>query len=172
MRVRTTAAVLLIGVAVAGCADNRNPNEVIPSTTGGGVTTSAASTSEAEVTTSAAVTTGPAPVPETLELGPDANGQVVRLAIGQSLTVWLASNPSTGYAWDLAMLDQNIVKQDGGAEYEQDPSPDGMVGVGGKALWTFTAVAPGATRLQLQYRRAWEQGVPPAETFTLDLSVA
>ncbi|MEU0539281.1 protease inhibitor I42 family protein [Nocardia sp. NPDC005978] len=168
----TLTVLLAAGLAAAGCGDNRNPNEVVASTTGAAVTSAPATTSEAAVTASPVVTTGEAPVPDPLRLGPDANGQVVRLAVGQSLSVWLAANPSTGYAWDVAMLDQNIVKQNGGAEYEQDPSPDGMVGVGGKTLWSFTAVAPGATRLQLQYRRAWEQGVPPAETFTLDLSVA
>lgn len=177
MRVRKPLAVLMLGVALTGCGDNRNPNEVDPSassTTTAAVTTSGAAvtatTSAGPVTTSA-VTTSAQPAAETVKVGKDADGQVIRLAIGQRLEVQLAANPTTGYAWQLATLDQNIVKQDGGIEYEQDPSPDGMVGVGGKSLLKFTAVAPGATRLLLEYRRSWEQGVEPAERFTLDLSV-
>ncbi|MFB8008733.1 protease inhibitor I42 family protein [Nocardia sp. NPDC056000] len=146
---RIPLAVVMLGLALAGCGGNDNPNEVRPTTT-----TSAAHH-----------------VPDPVVAAKDQDGKDIPLTVGQGLTVKLAANPTTGYLWQLAELDQNIVKQDGGMEYEQDPSPNGMVGVGGTAIFRFTAQAPGATRLVLEYRRPWEQGIDPAERFTLNLKV-
>ncbi|MFF2552099.1 protease inhibitor I42 family protein [Nocardia sp. NPDC058058] len=149
MRVRVSLAVVLLGLALAGCGGNDNPNEVRPTTT----------SSVAQ----------PAPGPVTA--GKEQDGKEIPLALGQGLTVRLAGNPTTGFLWQLTELEQNIVRQDGGMEYEQDPSPNGMVGVGGTSIFKFTAQAPGATQLVLEYRRPWEQGIDPAERFTLNLKV-
>ncbi|WP_405132660.1 protease inhibitor I42 family protein [Nocardia sp. NBC_01388] len=149
VRVRTPLAVVMLGLALAGCG-NSNPNEV------------------AATTTSSAADPAPAPV----TVGKDADGKDIPLRVGQGLEVRLAANPTTGFAWQLAELDQNTVKENGGAEYQQDPSPGGMAGVGGQTTWKFTATAPGATHLLLEYRRSWEQGVPAAETFALNLTVS
>ncbi|MRH89014.1 peptidase inhibitor I42 [Nocardia sp. SYP-A9097] len=146
---RTPLAVVMLGLALTGCGNNANPNEVPPTTT-----TSAAQH-----------------VSEPVTAGKDQDGKDIPLAIGQGLTVRLTANPSTGYLWELTQLDQSMVRQDGGAEYEQDASPRDMVGVGGTSIWRFTARAPGATRLVLEYRRPWEQGIEPAERFTLNLNV-
>ncbi|MFE3256329.1 protease inhibitor I42 family protein [Nocardia sp. NPDC059091] len=108
---------------------------------------------------------------EPVRVGADSDGKDVSLAVGQGLIVTLEANPTTGYAWMLGGLDQNVVKQNGSPEYEQDPNPDGKVGVGGKSVSNFVAVAAGSTRLSLEYKRAWEQGVEPAKSFTLNLTV-
>lgn len=156
MRVRLPLLVLLAGMAVAACGHS-NPNEAKPvSATSVAVTTAVQATSDAH----------PA-----LTLGADKDGQNVTLAVGQGLIVTLDANPTTGYAWVVGSLDQNVVKQNGSPEYEQDPNPDGMVGVGGKSVLNFVAAAPGATTLVLEYKRAWEQGVEPAKRFTVNLTV-
>ncbi|WP_067569570.1 protease inhibitor I42 family protein [Nocardia acidivorans] len=149
MRVCASLAVVLLGLALTACGDNGNPNEVRPTTT------------------SSAARQAPEPV----VAGRDQNGTDIALTVGQGLTVRLAANPSTGYMWQLAQLDRNMVEQTGGTEYEQDPSPNGMVGVGGTSIWKFTAKSTGATRLVLEYLRPWEQGVDPTERFTLNVNI-
>ncbi|GAB0101240.1 hypothetical protein JMUB6875_02040 [Nocardia sp. JMUB6875] len=148
--------VLLAGLAVSACGHS-NPNEAqLVSATSVAITTAVQATSDAH----------PA-----LSVGADSDGKDLTLAAGQGLIVTLDANPTTGYAWVLGSLDQAIVKQNGSPEYEQDPNPDGRVGVGGKSVLNFVAVGSGATRLVLEYKRAWEQGIEPAKRFTLNLTV-
>jgi predicted secreted protein len=37
--------------------------------------------------------------------------------------------------------------------------------------FTFVGKAPGTTRLELAYRRAWERDVAPLQMFTTDVTV-
>ncbi|MGW4356760.1 protease inhibitor I42 family protein [Nocardia sp. NPDC004582] len=141
---------LTAGLALAACGTT-NPNEAQPLSA-----------------TSAAGTTA---VHAALRIGADADGTTVSLAVGQGLVVTLEANPTTGFGWQPGELDQNVVKQNGSPEYEPDPNPDGKVGVGGKSVLNFVAVAPGSTTLSLAYMRAWEQGGEPAKRFTVNLTV-
>ncbi|MGW5223883.1 protease inhibitor I42 family protein [Nocardia niigatensis] len=109
--------------------------------------------------------------PAAVAVGADSDGKNVSLAVGQDLIVTLEADPTTGYAWALGDLDQKIVRQHGAPDYEQDPNPVGMAGVGGNSVSNFVAVVPGSTTLNLEYKRAWEQGVEPARRFTLNLTV-
>lgn len=97
------------------------------------------------------------------------NGGQVTLAVGEILTVTLASNPSTGYAWEIAALDQTVLKNTDNT-YQSDcllPVP----GCGGREVWTFEGVAPGTTTLRMEYRRPWETDSDPAETFEVEVTV-
>ncbi|UGT41868.1 protease inhibitor I42 family protein [Nocardia yamanashiensis] len=166
MRVRTPVAVLMVGLALTACgkdSDNSTP-ETVTVTAGSSTAGPIPTTSNPPLTTTSAEH-------EAVKIGKDANGKDVDLVPGQGLIVTLDANPSTGFAWELTELDQNILKRNGSPEYQQDPSPDGMVGVGGKAIWNFVAAGPGATRLTLEYRRAWEQGVEPAQRFQVTVNV-
>ncbi|WP_157355073.1 protease inhibitor I42 family protein [Nocardia terrae] len=156
MRVRMPLVLVMAGLAVAGCG-NSNPNESKPVSA-----------------TSVAITTAVQATPtehEAVKIGADSDGKDVSLAVGQGLIVTLEANPTTGYAWVVGELDQNVVKQNGSPEYQQDPNPNGMVGVGGKSVLNFVAAAPGSTKLSLEYKRAWEQGIEPAKRFTVNLTV-
>lgn len=152
MRVRMPLVMLTAGLALAACGTT-DPNEARPLSATGAAGTTAAQATSAE------------------RIGADSDGKDVSLAVGQGLVVTLEANPTTGFAWQLSELDQNVVKQNGSPEYEQDPGADGKVGVGGKSVLTFVAVAPGSTKLGLSYMRAWEQGVEPAKRFTVNLTV-
>lgn len=46
-----------------------------------------------------------------------------------------------------------------------------MVGSAGVSTWRFRAVASGATRLELDYRRPWENAVPAAKRFACQVVV-
>ncbi|MCM6776486.1 protease inhibitor I42 family protein [Nocardia sp. CDC159] len=125
--------------------------------------------SEHGSTTTGAATTTAAPAPRNLDA--TANGQRVAMRVGEEVTVSLAANPTTGYQWQLRELDQALVKQKDDPDFRPDPNPNNAVGVGGTSIWTFTAVAPGATKLVLGYLRPWEQGVEPSQTFTVTFDV-
>lgn len=91
---------------------------------------------------------------------------------GQSLTIALPSNGSTGYSWSLGAYDEAVLKP--GQPFREsrtDPHPAGMVGVGGQTHWTFTAGRPGETVLTFSYARAWERDTPPAETARYQIKV-
>lgn len=96
------------------------------------------------------------------------NGGQVSLDQGQVLVVSLASNPTTGYRWDVVEVDESILRQEGDAEFvapEAGATP--LVGAGGTEIFRFVVAGGGETELTLAYRRSWEEGVEPVETFTV-----
>ncbi|RDI69197.1 protease inhibitor I42 family protein [Nocardia pseudobrasiliensis] len=142
--------IALLGLALVGCSSNDSKTD--PATT-----------------TSAAAPTTPAS--STVNLDAKADGTRVTLKVGQEVRVSLAGNPTTGALWQLRELDQTIVKQKDDPDFRPDPNPDNKVGVGGTSIWTFTALAPGSTKLAMDYSRPWEQGVPPYQTFSVTIDV-
>src|SRR5262245_2505749 len=74
---------------------------------------------------------------ETVELAPSQAKQ------GEQFTVTLDANPTTGYSWQLDKTYDDTVVKLVGSEYKRGAS--GMVGSGGKQIWTFKAVGAGKT---------------------------
>jgi len=105
-------------------------------------------------------------------LGKADSGRTVTVAVGATILVKLAGNPTTGYQWRTAKLTGDAVKQQGKPAYEARQHPPGMVGVGGTYTFKFEAVKPGSAALTLHYVRPWEKGKPPAETFQVKIVVA
>ncbi len=105
-----------------------------------------------------------------VEIGADANGTQVELEAGQVLVISLASNPSTGYGWHVAEIDETILEQVGETEFIQEQTDEQVVGAGGTETLRFEAVGSGTTTLTLTYDRAWED-LPPEETFTVTVVV-
>jgi inhibitor of cysteine peptidase len=108
--------------------------------------------------------------PEPLALGVEANGTQVELKVGQQLVITLESNPTTGYGWHVAQIDEGVLTQVGEVEYNPSSSDEQLVGSGGTETLTFEAVAAGTTTLTLGYDRIWET-VPPEQTFTLTIVI-
>jgi inhibitor of cysteine peptidase len=105
-------------------------------------------------------------------LGGEDNGGQVALSVGQSLVVTLASNPTTGYSWQVAEGTGTVLAQVGEAIYRETPQEGTpLVGVGGTETFRFEARAAGQTSLLLEYRRPWEETVEPVETFSVDVVV-
>ena len=96
------------------------------------------------------------------------NGQSIRVAEAQELVIRLASNPTTGFSWKVAVIDGDHLQQVGEGIFEHaDPQ---MVGAGGTQVFTFKPKKKGKTTLVLDYVRPWEQ--KPAETtFTLNVMI-
>jgi inhibitor of cysteine peptidase len=101
-------------------------------------------------------------------VGEAENGSRVTLEVGQILVLILASNPTTGYQWEITELDQAIVEE---TDHEYQADQPTLAGSGGKEIWRFQAQASGTTTLSLEYRRPWEENVEPIETFGIEVEV-
>jgi inhibitor of cysteine peptidase len=89
----------------------------------------------------------------------------VQLAKGDKLLVRLEANLTTGYSWDLATNDNDILKSAGKPEYETPKDKKGIVGAGGTQVFTFTAKGAGELDVELQYKRPFDKDTEPAKTF-------
>lgn len=99
------------------------------------------------------------------------NGGAVELKVGETMRVTLASNPTTGYSWQILTNDPQVLELQGDPVYRADPSAQGLVGAGGTETFTFVARQAGTVKLALGYLRPWEEGVPPVQTYTLTVTV-
>ncbi len=87
---------------------------------------------------------------------------------GHTIKVTVASNPTTGFKWNLvAISDAVVLKQDGESEYV--PPESTLIGAGGEEIWTFKALKRGTSRVSLAYSRPWEGGAKGE--WTLDINV-
>lgn len=107
---------------------------------------------------------------KTITLTDQDNGKTITLEAGQVLVIRLQSNPTTGYVWELGEVDAGVLKQVSEV-FTPPPQATDQAGAGGVDEWRFQAVGTGTTTLVLNYRRPWEQGVTPAKTFTLTVTV-
>jgi inhibitor of cysteine peptidase len=101
----------------------------------------------------------------------DVAGAPERVSVraGERFAVRLDANPTTGFRWRLATRPDPAVAAPAGSDYT--PDAGGLVGSGGTETWRFDAVAPGRTRIVLEYVRPWEHDQPPARTHTVDVTV-
>ena len=97
-----------------------------------------------------------------------ADGKVIEVGVGDVLVVELAGNPTTGYNWYVTDVDASILQMQGEPEFAADSS---AIGSGGVLALSFKAQAAGETTLSLAYQRAWEVGIPPLATLTLQVVV-
>ena len=102
------------------------------------------------------------------ELTEKDNGQTIQLQPGGDWLVALDGNPTTGYTWEVAACDLQVLKMQGEPEYQRGSE---LIGGGGRYRFHFQAVAEGKTKLSLVYHRSWEKDTPPAKTFEVEISV-
>ena len=103
-----------------------------------------------------------------VNLDADDNGNQVELKTGQTLVISLEGNPTTGYTWQVAELDEAVLRQVGEMEFEPDT---GNVGAGGLQTLRFETVNSGKTSLDLVYHRSWEEDEQPVDTFYVQVVV-
>ncbi len=97
------------------------------------------------------------------------DGREKQLQKGQTLVVTLEGNPTTGYSWEAAEpLDEQVLRQAGEPEFKAESD---LVGAGGVQVLRFEAVTAGQITLKLVYRRPWEEGVDPLETYSIQVVV-
>ena len=115
------------------------------------------------------VATGCSPQQQEVKATIDDAGREMQLKKGQTLVVTLEGNPTTGYSWEVAEpLDEQVLRQVGEAEFKAESA---ALGAGGVQILRFETVNAGKTTLKLAYRRSWEKGVEPLETYSLQVVV-
>lgn len=93
------------------------------------------------------------------------------LNVGETLTVSLCSNKTTGFSWqEKADIDNaQILEQ---TDYKWNaPQNTGKVGVAGAEVYTFKALKAGASSVSLGYSQPWQGGQKNANTFKVNITV-
>ena len=104
--------------------------------------------------------------PRHYDLTEKDSGRTVHLDKGDTFTVLLDSNPTTGYLWKLGTppYDENVMIMRGDRYIQPEEQ---LCGAPGKRSLTFLAEGSGRTGLRLIYVRPWEKNQPPAKEFNL-----
>jgi predicted secreted protein len=108
-----------------------------------------------------------------LALTEEDSGKTFTANVGDTITVALAGNPTTGYAWsaDLSEEAAALLESAGEPEYVADAVDENIVGSGGTFTFTFTAAAKGEAEIKLIYWRSFEPTVEPVQTFTATITI-
>jgi inhibitor of cysteine peptidase len=110
--------------------------------------------------------------PSSYDLGYNDNGSTLKLNTGDTLTITLDGNPTTGYLWVFgAPFDPEMLVMTS-ESYSKPEGPKGMVGVPVKKTMTFKAFNAGRTGIQLEYRRPWERNEKPIKTFEVLVEIS
>ena len=104
--------------------------------------------------------------PSHYDLTEKDSGRTLHLDKGDTFTVQLVSNPTTGYLWKLGTppYDESVMIMRGDRYIQPDEQ---LCGAPGKRSLTFLAEGSGRTGLRLIYVRPWEKNQPPAREFNL-----
>jgi C1A family cysteine protease len=108
------------------------------------------------------------PGPQELRVTESAADEAVEIN-GEVLVVNLASNPSTGYGWQVQGLPPGILRQLDASEWV--PDVPGKLGGSGTEVLRFAGIGKGRVILNLVYARPWETDRAPAKTFSLAVQV-
>ena len=105
--------------------------------------------------------------PKHYDLTEKDSGRVLHLDKGDTFTVLLVSNPTTGYLWkfETPFYDETVMILRGDTYIQPDEQL--TVGTPGKRSLTFLAEGSGRTGLRLVYVRPWEKNQSPAREFNL-----
>ena len=90
-------------------------------------------------------------------------------SVGETFTLELDANATTGYSWSQKIKDTNVVTYVTNLYVAKVTDPQ-IVGSGGTDTFTFKAVGKGTTTITLAYARVWES-VTPAQTRTITITV-
>lgn len=100
---------------------------------------------------------------------PDHSDEI-EVPAGDTFTLILGSNPTTGFQWDenAAISDISILEQVSHEFIEPDSE---LVGASGKQKWTFDALKKGTVTVSLEYSRPWEGGEKGEWTYEIEVTV-
>lgn len=101
--------------------------------------------------------------------GDEPAGNEVKLAVGETWTLKLDSNPTTGFQWQVAENTNKAVLEVSSQYVAPQTS---LIGAGGQEGWMFKALQKGTTTVTLAYSRPWEGGEKAEQTQTITLVVS
>lgn len=93
----------------------------------------------------------------------------IEMRVGDTHTVALESNPTTGYQWALGSeYDERFLEL---VEQSFEPDSD-LIGAPGRELFTFRALAFGMVEFSFNYKRPWEDRVLKTGRYTFVIGVS
>ena len=97
-------------------------------------------------------------VPDTEEELSTVYETTFTVGVGESITINLESNPTTGFQWQIGYDPEKLelVSQDFIA-----PEETGLVGASGEEMFVLEALMPGESEITFLYSRPWETDVEP-----------
>lgn len=95
------------------------------------------------------------------------NSTHVVLYVGDTISVKLKSNITTGYSWSTVDLPASVEL----VKSKNEPGKEGKVGEPDLHSFAFKAIKPGESVLLLRYSRPFEKDKPAAKTFRVSLSI-
>lgn len=106
---------------------------------------------------------------QAVELTETDNGRKISISEGESISLTLAGNPTTGYLWKLVAVDSDVLTAEAEPVFTADST---LTGSGGKFKFRFTPLKTGSTAIKLVYHRPWEKDQKPIQTFQAYVSVS
>ncbi|WP_437883256.1 protease inhibitor I42 family protein [Pseudomonas sp. LRF_L74] len=101
--------------------------------------------------------------PSVTLLDDDLSDCPVKVYTGQTLTVTLPSNPTTGLRWKVTEAAPSVLRSLGPEVYSA-PEDAGLVGGAGQSSWRYQVKQAGEGRLLMTYQRPWEADLAPEKT--------
>lgn len=108
------------------------------------------------------------PMPMIVPINETSNGATVRIFKGQTLSLTLGENPSTGYRWAIEDYKPSVLEL---TDQIFKPGSNNAPGASGKKIYDFLGKKIGESDLLIQLIRPWEDNVKPLKTFTLKIVV-
>jgi inhibitor of cysteine peptidase len=101
------------------------------------------------------------------------NGGQVKIAPGYILILKLEAIPGTGYGWQIAQNDPDLLEPLGESVFEPIVGDAKKELLGGPEyqVFRFKAQRSGTTILELNYKRAWEKEVAPLKSFRITVQI-
>jgi inhibitor of cysteine peptidase len=105
-------------------------------------------------------------------LGPADRGGRIEIRAGDTVTVRLPENPTTGYQWQIAADSSAPLGAIASLIHQNfSPAATSAAGAGGERTLVFEAKAPGEASLRLLSKPSWRGDEAAAQDFTIDLVV-
>lgn len=105
------------------------------------------------------------PIAKTIYATTDMNE--INIEEGESFEIMLDSNPTTGFAWEIAEeLDDSILEEVDnvyGSNNTDNNDNKPVIGVGGKEVWTFKALKKGEATIKMKYCQPFDASNPAEE---------
>lgn len=103
-----------------------------------------------------------------LDLTEEDSGKGVSVTVGETISLTLAGNPTTGYTWEMTEIDRAVLAPEPAPAFAADSS---LTGAGGRYTFHLSALKAGSSAVKLSYRRPWETGVPPLRRVEFTVTV-
>lgn len=95
-------------------------------------------------------------------------GKTFHVLKGDSISIRLEENPTTGYRWVVEAVENQVLELQ---ESSYSASPGAGIGAGGMRTFNFWARFQGTANLQLNLRREWESSNAEIDHFEVIIQV-